>query len=718
MEIEKTIADLLAFLSATHDDNCMIRAVCIEESRNHNQLTIRVASNKGDCSYVTNGFDEMAKILQEAHNRVNAKEDDYFKLLRCIIRVDQPKILCRLRSKHAARTRKTLNRRSPLVQLREALDDRSLRKGEVTATDLIELQAKARELESLFTQYESVALRGATNTMALEKMLDIVRRAECFASTSMNKMVYALDSSRTLDPNTKEYLPIAIEKLARYSVASRYLVSTARNRRYTVFNNINVETASIPHPDQPLFQGPFPTLEQAGENVIDAGAPVRGGKITSPIVSFLGQSYNEKARQFSARLCAKSNVWKVHAEIQILVYHELHPKLTKPRVIASSKSACYLCNLFIREHGQFQVPRTHGRIYDRWVFPDWVGFAANRRERMNMVVERFNSRIEETIIGTVMAQRTSRNHPNESVLFSVKELSSSTLTAIPLTTSLPTPPISQTLLHNRIMQVNPTRTCLNHIPLPPMRIAATEDQTPITPAPVLTAVAVNESSQNQEGRPASSSSDGTEKPSFVFKRAISEGQDTKKESECVDSKAEADASTAPSLPSECPPLHEDRPDQGLGHISSHESLPTTVSEDHLASAAILSSDPYKSEHVLVQPGLAISCSLDPSAKEIYIEAGKLHLTLGMEMVAPIQGTQHPADCTIEVRWLDREEQHRLTAANQFAEFINARDIPTGEAITVDRGGRLSKTDLVLSAGHSDTVVSIRQRLGAREKTHQ
>lgn len=73
MEIEKTIADLLAFLSATHDDNCMIRAVCIEESRNHNQLTIRVASNKGDCSYVTNGFDEMAKILQEAHNRGTMK---------------------------------------------------------------------------------------------------------------------------------------------------------------------------------------------------------------------------------------------------------------------------------------------------------------------------------------------------------------------------------------------------------------------------------------------------------------------------------------------------------------------------------------------------------------------------------------------------------------------------------------------------------------------
>jgi hypothetical protein len=69
IEHEKTVADLLAFLSATHDDNCKIMAVCLEESLDHNQLTIQISSNTGDCLYVKNGFDEIAQILEKAHSR-------------------------------------------------------------------------------------------------------------------------------------------------------------------------------------------------------------------------------------------------------------------------------------------------------------------------------------------------------------------------------------------------------------------------------------------------------------------------------------------------------------------------------------------------------------------------------------------------------------------------------------------------------------------------
>lgn len=69
IEQEKTVADVVAFLSATHDDNSKITAVCIEEARDHNHLLIRIASNTGDCSYVTNGLEEMAKTLERASRR-------------------------------------------------------------------------------------------------------------------------------------------------------------------------------------------------------------------------------------------------------------------------------------------------------------------------------------------------------------------------------------------------------------------------------------------------------------------------------------------------------------------------------------------------------------------------------------------------------------------------------------------------------------------------
>ena len=69
IEREKTIADLLAFLSATHDDNLKITAVCIEESQDHNHLTVRISSNTGDSSYVKDGFEDIARVLEKASSR-------------------------------------------------------------------------------------------------------------------------------------------------------------------------------------------------------------------------------------------------------------------------------------------------------------------------------------------------------------------------------------------------------------------------------------------------------------------------------------------------------------------------------------------------------------------------------------------------------------------------------------------------------------------------
>lgn len=69
IEREKTVADLLAFLSATNDDNCNIMAVCIEEHPRHNHLTIRMASNTRDCLDVKDSFDKIVRILETAHNR-------------------------------------------------------------------------------------------------------------------------------------------------------------------------------------------------------------------------------------------------------------------------------------------------------------------------------------------------------------------------------------------------------------------------------------------------------------------------------------------------------------------------------------------------------------------------------------------------------------------------------------------------------------------------
>ena len=62
----------------------------------------------------------------------------------------------------------------------------------------------------------------------------------------------------------------------------------------------------------------------------------------------------------------------VHAEIQMITFYAQNPQLSQkvPRVVGASKSACYLCSLFVHKDGQFFISRTHGKLYDQWTVPD------------------------------------------------------------------------------------------------------------------------------------------------------------------------------------------------------------------------------------------------------------------------------------------------------------------------------------------------------------
>lgn len=60
----------------------------------------------------------------------------------------------------------------------------------------------------------------------------------------------------------------------------------------------------------------------------------------------------------------------VHAEVQLLVYYELSRPTTPPRVIGSSKEACFLCDSFIRAHGGFCVSGAHRQMFSKWTVPD------------------------------------------------------------------------------------------------------------------------------------------------------------------------------------------------------------------------------------------------------------------------------------------------------------------------------------------------------------
>lgn len=68
-EREKSLVEILAFLSGTTDDPSKVMAVCIEEGSAGDSLTIRLASNSGDCSNVLSGFKSIAITLEQSSRR-------------------------------------------------------------------------------------------------------------------------------------------------------------------------------------------------------------------------------------------------------------------------------------------------------------------------------------------------------------------------------------------------------------------------------------------------------------------------------------------------------------------------------------------------------------------------------------------------------------------------------------------------------------------------
>lgn len=86
----------------------------------------------------------------------------------------------------------------------------------------------------------------------------------------------------------------------------------------------------------------------------------------------------------------------VHAEIQLIVDFDIRESsatdlrsrdlIYHPRVIGTSKYLCYLCYLFIKQHGHFCVTGTHGRLYDQWTVPDLAEYSAEVRLQYAMTL--------------------------------------------------------------------------------------------------------------------------------------------------------------------------------------------------------------------------------------------------------------------------------------------------------------------------------------------
>lgn len=361
-----------------------------------------------------------------------------------IIAVNRDRILSRLRSKHAARSFKTTNRTPIAVRLAEGIKIvRAFTRNMASAsTEFEQIEAKVQEFQRLFNHLE--ALRGGrSNTLECDNILgSVVKISYSLASRhDLSKYLNSIPNSGTFGPEAKASLPEIIGKLGRYYASCSFLIAAAR--KLPIFRRIHVESIGIKLPNCPPSSAGTcqPSLLKTINRVLGAGEETR--RQSSARSSVINHAFHLKSAEnsFLSKLAAPRRSYKIHAEIQLLSFYELHPQLPRPRVICSSKSACFLCDLFIKIHANFFVARTHGVLYDKWSLPDMQSLGLGIKESANMAatVEKFSASIEDSIRRALAIPELLRFHPNESVFMQPPNWSSSAVSASSSTVSATQP---------------------------------------------------------------------------------------------------------------------------------------------------------------------------------------------------------------------------------------------------------------------------------------
>ena len=167
-----------------------------------------------------------------------------------------------------------------------------------------------------------------------------------------------LRTIKNMDPNTIEGLPERMHKLAKYYNLSTHLLDAARDAKCPGLRNIRIATinsAQYKH----SFAG---TRNLTFDDLMRRSS----GRISTTDIMSLAR------KRYTKFLSNNGLFGKVHAEVQLLAFYEESTSIKPPRLLAASKSACYLCNAFICLHGKFQISSTHGRLWPHWTLPDPV----------------------------------------------------------------------------------------------------------------------------------------------------------------------------------------------------------------------------------------------------------------------------------------------------------------------------------------------------------
>lgn len=257
-----------------------------------------------------------------------------------------------------------------------------------------------------------------------EDLVELIRHVSRFMRKVRLRTLLDCLEDRDMHDLARERLHSCLSKVARYRESARFLC--AEVKKTPLLGNIMIEQVRLS--EQAFRTPPSTKAVQSVESILvrlsHQDKLFRVGDL--PLWTrkeVLGGNGNH----FSNEVKEKLQMSKIHAEVQVLAHYEnAGPGIIPPRIIASSKDACYLCNTLISLHGKFSVPKTHGKLYPGWRLPMTTEFGRLR--------EKLNDYLEGEIAATIQRLGNLQNRPthrflNESTIFPMN-ISASTFTTL------------------------------------------------------------------------------------------------------------------------------------------------------------------------------------------------------------------------------------------------------------------------------------------------
>lgn len=245
----------------------------------------------------------------------------FVRLFGLVLDLSKERLLWRIRSSHFTKRIWPPVKNTSRGLLQERID--------TLLTDLSHQNSNPK-YESLLKQLgllrESlVALEHSASENVMDALQVVVQRSWAVSTFNNSKSLGTqLQDFGATEDLYQSRIVLDIDKISRYLEICRELMRFSRRKTSRdIFSNISLEVCTAPPSSQPL------------------------GSRT--------------------RCC-------VHGEVQLVLYYEQHSSQLPPRCIGSSKSACFLCDLFIQEHGRYHISHTHKRLYEKWTIPvaEWM----------------------------------------------------------------------------------------------------------------------------------------------------------------------------------------------------------------------------------------------------------------------------------------------------------------------------------------------------------